>query len=453
MDYVIPSIIGTILVVGAAGAASFRATWLVAEPNQALIISGLKQKGGDGLGFHIVTGGGALVVPGLQRARRLSLGLREAVLATDCVTTQGIPVGIRGVAMFKIADDDASIANAARRFLDQPDDAITGNIQTLFDGHLRSIVGGMTVEDLIRNRDALTTEARKTASDDMQRFGLVLDSLQIKDITDPSGYIKNLALPHVAEVQKAARIAQANADQEATLVEQDAQAKKSAAIRDTNIKTATYQAEIDQAKAKAAQAGPLADATAKQDVTRAETITAQLNADLAEQRLQAEVRKPADAQAYAIQVKASAERDASIRAAEAEAQRITLDANAKATWARVTGEAEGSAIQARGLAEAEITKAKLLAEADGIRARAEALASNQEGVINQMIAEKMPEIVASAAGAYNNVKNLTVLDGAQGVSRGLGTIVGMASTLGPIIKDAISSLKNVVTVKKGEVQE
>jgi uncharacterized membrane protein YqiK len=419
--------------------------WTVAEPNEALIISGLRGGKSDSLGFKIVTGGGTFVFPIAQKVRKLSLGLREASLSTDCVTQQGIPVGIRGVAIFKISDDSVSIANAARRFLDEDDEMITRNIQNLFDGHLRSIIGGMTIEGLIRERDSLTSETRKTAGEDMIKLGFIIDSLQIKEIIDPSGYIKNLAAPHVADVTKNARIAAANADLEATQREQEAAANKAASIRDSEIKRAGFQAEVDKAKAEAAQAGPLAQATAMQNVTRAETTTAELNAALAEQNLQATVRKPADAAAYAVKVEAQAARDAAINHAEAEAKRVELEATAKANAVRITGEAQASATTVNGEADGSAKRAVLLAEADGIKARAEALALNQDAVIGQLLAEKMPEIVRAAASAYSNVKELMVLDGADGIARGIGTFAGLATTLLPAIRGAVGAMKNAVS--------
>lgn len=396
--------------------ASVKMMWRVAEPNEALVISGLRHKSGEeDLGFKVVTGGGTFVIPGIQVVRSLDLGLREANLTTDCVTKQGIPVGIRGVAIFKIADDPVSIANAARRFLDQNDEAITRNIQNLFDGHLRSIIGGLTVEQLISERDSLTSEALKTAGTDMRKLGLIIDSLQIKDIADPTKYIANLAAPHVAEVTKNARIAQATADQEATQREQEAAAQKAQFTRDSETKRAAYQAEVDSAKATAAQAGPLAEAKAKQEVTVAETKTAELEANLAEQKLQATVRKPADAEAYSVKVKAEAERDANIALA--------------------------AATQAAGEAEAAANKAKLLAEADGIRARAQALSENQEAVISQLLAEKMPEIVAQAASAYSKVGQVMMFEGAKGLTGGISEIVGIGATLLPMLRTAFQKKK------------
>src|SRR6478752_4322517 len=245
----------------------FKMAWRVAEPNEALVISGWGSNTPDGvaesLGFKIVTGKGTLVIPGVQAVRRLSLDLREAELAIDCVTHQGIPLGIRGVVIYKVGDDYSSISNAARRFLDQQAQ-MDQRVHNVFGGHLRAIVGNMTVEEMIRDREKLTALTRSSSGSEMEKLGLIVDSLQVQEIEDSSGYITNIGRPHAAAVERDARIAQALADQAATEAEQAADAKKSEAKRDTAIKQAGFQAEVDKAKATSQQAGPLAEATARQ---------------------------------------------------------------------------------------------------------------------------------------------------------------------------------------------
>src|SRR5215210_631351 len=156
--------------------------WKVAEPNEALIISGFgaRDDGADpsspGLGFKIVVGKGALVIPGLQTVRRLGLEAHKAELVVDCVTTQGIPVHVRGVVVYKVGDNYAEIANAARRFLEQ-EAAMDGNVHEVFAGHLRSIVGTLTVEEMIRDREKLAMETRNSSAVEMEKLGLVIDSL------------------------------------------------------------------------------------------------------------------------------------------------------------------------------------------------------------------------------------------------------------------------------------
>ncbi|MEV0911345.1 flotillin family protein [Streptomyces hokutonensis] len=427
----------------------FKSMWRVAEPNEALIISGSKHRTEgleEGMGFRIVTGRGTLVLPGVQAVRKISLDLNETELHVDCVTTQGIPLKVRGVVIFKVGDDFVSIANAGRRFLDQQK-MMSERVHNVFAGHLRSIVGGLTVEDMIRDREKLTGQTRAACGTEMEKLGLIVDSLQIHEIEDPTGYIKNLAMPHAAAVQRDARIAQAEANRLATEAEQKAAARMSEATRDSEILQAGYQAERDKAAAKARQAGPLADAAARQDVVVQETRIAELDALRREQQLQADVRKPADAQAYETRARAEAERDARISAAQAkaketelaalaEASRIKTAANAEAeatqargaaaaTATRATGEAEAAAAQAKGLAAAEATRAQGLAEAEAIKARAAALAENQEAVVAQQLAENWPEIVKAGASAFGSVDNMVVLNGADGMAEMLAKALTM----------------------------
>jgi uncharacterized membrane protein YqiK len=425
--------------------ALFKAMWRVAEPNEALIISGLRQHTPsdavqESLGFKIVTGRGVLVIPGVQTVRKLSLDLREAELGIDCVTHQGIPVGVRGVVIFKVGDDFTSIANAARRFLDQQDQ-MDHRVHNVFAGHLRAIVGNMTVEEMIRDREKLTLLTRESSGTEMEKLGLIMDSLQIQEIDDPTGYIENLGKPHAAAVASLARIAQAHADREATEQEQLADALKAQARRDSSIKQAGFQAEVDRASAEAKQSGPLADASARQNVVVQETRVAELEAQREEQRLFAMVRKPADAAAYEKTTIAKADRDSRISAAEAsaketelhaaanaqrvkleagaEAEHVRLEAVAQSESVRIRGEAEAAATQAIGLAEGEAVRAKGMAEAETIKARADALAENQEAVIGQQLAEQWPAIVEAAAKPFASIDQMIVLNGAQGLSEAL----------------------------------
>jgi flotillin len=407
----------------------FRSMWRIAEPNEALIISGRAHRPrgeGHGLGFKIATGGGTLVMPGISAVRRLSLDLRETDLEIDCVTHQGIPLRVRGVVIYKVGDDLVSIANAARRFLDQQNQ-MDQRVHNLFAGHLRAIIGNMTVEEMIRDREKLTQLTREHAGTEMEKLGLIVDSLQIQEILDPTGYIKNLALPHQSAVEREARIARAQADREATEKEQEAEAQKSLARRDSQIRQAGYQAEVDQAAALARQAGPLSDATARQKVVVEETRIAELEAERTEKLLLVEVRKPADAKAYEQVTLARASREAHIHDAEARAREIELSAQADASRVKLAagaqservkleGDAEAHAAQAKGRAEGEAIRARGMAEADTIKARAEALAGHQEAVIGQQLAENWPQIVEAAAKPFGDIDQLIVLNGAQGIS-------------------------------------
>src|SRR4051812_13132481 len=400
----------------------FKAIWRVAEPNEALIISGLGAKAhnrdtAESLGFKITTGKGTMVLPGFQTCRRLSLDTRVSGLEVTCVTSQGIKVHVRGVVIYKVGDDFSSIANAARRFLDQQK-MMDDKTHQLFAGHLRSIVGNLTVEDLLRDRDRLTNQVRTSSADEMGKLGLVVDSLQIQDIEDNVGYIDNLGKPNSAAVASAARIAEAQRNQEATEAEQMAEQANAGQIRDTEIKKREYQGQVDKAAAEA-----------RQQVIMKETKNAELEAERREKSLEAEVRKPADAKAYEQVTLAQAEREERIAFAQAAATETQLKAQRESEAIRMMGEAQAGATRQKGLAEAE-----------AIKARAEALAENQEAVIAQQLAEKWPEIVEAGAGVFGNVDNMIVLNGAQGVEDMLAKALTLGGTGLGVARQLLSTM-------------
>ncbi len=356
--------------------------WHVPAPNEALLISGSKRDK-EATQFRIVTGHGSFVLPVKQRARMLSLALREAEIVEECITSQGIRLNVRAVAAFKVGDDQASIANAARRFLSEQDrmEVLVGRV---FAGHLRSIIGGLTVEQIIRERDRVAQEVKDGSHSEMEKLGIVVDALEIQEIEDSSGYINNLAAPHAAVVASQARIAKAGAELEAAQREIEAAAMKAQYERDMAIKQAGYRAETEQARARAAQAGPLAEAQASQQVIAEQTALAQRQAELAAQRLEAEVRRPADAEAY----------------------------------------------RTRTIAEAE---------ADAYQARAAALRQgNQELIAADRLMENLPAIVEAAARGLAGA-NLTVLNGTQGVSEVVAGIVGQGMSILELLKNAAAN--------------
>ena len=464
LDYLILIPIVTAVALVLLVAVIFHQSWRVAEPDEALIISGLRasrapEGAGETLGFRIVTGRGALVIPGIHKVRTLSLEAHESEITVPCVSQQKIRLDLRGVVVYKVGDDYPSIANAARRFLDRPAEELESKVQNVFVGHLRAIAGSMTVEDMISDQDKFAQLVRDRCSQEMESFGLVIDSFQIQSITSPSEYIENLAVPHQAEVEQKARIARAIADREAVAQEQAAAAQIASSVRDTEIKKAGFQAEVDRANQDAAQQGPLAQATARQAVVQEETKVAELQAEQKEQQLQVDVRKPADAEAYRQTTLATAGRDAAIRQAEAEAQQLRLHAEAAAAQTRVqaeaaaaalkvqaeaqaaatrlNGQAEADAIRARGIAEADAIKARMEAEAAGIERRAAALSQNQEAVIAQQIAENLPAIVQAAASPFEHVGSFTVLNGAEGVTGALAQIIQQAGTLAGMARETL----------------
>lgn len=355
--------------------------WHVPKPNEAILISGSKHRDPGGPQFRIVTGHGCFVLPVKQRANILSLALREAEIVEECVSKQGIRLQMRAVAVFKVGDDQQSIANAGRRFLSEQNrmEELVGRV---FSGHLRSIVGGLTVEEIIRERDRVAQEIKDGSHPEMEKLGLVVDSLQIQEVEDTSGYINNLAAPHAAAVASQARIAQAGSDQAAAEREQEAERNKAEYERQTRVAQAGYKAQVDEAQAQAAQAGPLSQARATQQVIAEQTALAEKEAGLAAQRLVAEVEKPADAEAYKVRKLAEAERDA-------------------------------------------------------MRLRAEGLSGgNQQLLASSLLVNQLPELVARSAEALEG-SNLVVLNGTEGVTQVLSGVAGQGMAILDVLRQGL----------------
>ncbi|MGH9101540.1 MAG: SPFH domain-containing protein [Acidimicrobiales bacterium] len=351
--------------------------WHVPSPDEAMLVSGGKSQ--SGLPFRIVTGNGAFVLPFRSRVSYLTLSMQEAEVAEECVTQQGIAVNVKAVIAFKVGADFESIANAAQRFLS---DEVKMGVLTgrIFAGHLRSIIGSMTVEEIIRQRQRLAEEALDASKIEMSRIGLVVDALQIESIDDlGSGYIQALAAPHVAAVRQNARIAQAQADQASAEAEQQSLRSQAEYERQTAVTRAGYKAEVDRAQATADQSGPLAGAQAQQEVIETQTALARRNAGLREQQLVAEVVRPAEA-------------------------------------------------------EAERTKIAAAAEAERIRRLAEATSANDRVSLDQQMIAQLPEMLRAAAAGLQGA-NLTVLNG----SDGLGSLIAGLASQGASLYQAVRS--------------
>src|SRR5215470_8818211 len=209
----------------------------VPAPDQAMMISGGRRWRG-GAPFRVVVGHGTFVIPLFRKARYLTLAMQEAEVAETCVTRQGISVNVRAVIAFKVGNDDESIVNAGQRFLSDQEQmsTLTGRI---FAGHLRSIVGSMTVEEIVTERQKLAVEVLDGSKAEMAKIGLSVDSLQIQ----------SMAVPHRAAIQRQAKIAQAQANQAAAEAEQESQRKQAEYARQTAVVQAQYKAQVDKAQA------------------------------------------------------------------------------------------------------------------------------------------------------------------------------------------------------------
>jgi flotillin len=315
--------------------------WYVPAPDEALLISGSRHRQQD-TEFRVVTGRGCLVWPLRHKARVLSLAVREAEIAEECITSQGVRIIVRAVALFRVGDDRASIDSAARRFLSGQDrmEKVAGR---MFAAHLRAVVGGMTAEQVITERDRVMEELGKRSRAEMGKLGLLVDAVEIQQIEDTSGYIADLAAPHAAAVASRARIARANADLEASEREREVAELKATYERDLELKRAEYLAETERVKAEAAQAGSLTEARAAQDVIEQQMVLAQRQAELTALRLDAEVRQAADAEAHRRRVLAEADRDQAKLAADAEAYSMITAAQAEAQTAKINAAVEAPA--------------------------------------------------------------------------------------------------------------
>ena len=356
--------------------------WHVPAPDEALLVSGKKIQE-NALPFRIVTGHGTFVMPVRSRTSTLTLSMQESEVAEECVTKQGITLLCRAVIAFKVGDDHESIANAARRFLEDQDhmSILTGRI---FAGHLRSIIGSMTVEEIIRERQRLAEETLDASKPEMEKIGLVVDSLQIQSIDDRgSGYIAALAAPHQANVQRDAHIAEAQAEQAAAQARQESLRNQAEYERQTSVTQAGYKAEVDRAQSQANAAGPLATAEAQKAVLEAQAELAVKNGDLKEKELIASVQKPAQAEAFRI----------------------------------------------RTLAQAE---------ADRTRMQAEATATGQGIALQRMMVERMPDIISAAASQLTNA-NVTVLNGADGMGQLIAGLAGQAGQLLRLVQGGIGN--------------
>ena len=344
----------------------------VPDPDEAMLISGGRVK--DNAPFRVITGHGAWVMPFFRKVSYLSLAMFEAEIQERCVTKQAIQLDVRAVIAFKVANDTVSVVNAAQRFLSEQEREMSVLTGRIFSGHLRSIVGSMTVEEIIRERQKLADEVLVASKVEMGNIGLWVDSFQIQSIDDGGlGYITALAAPHNAAVQRDAQIAQAEASQRAAEAEQESLRRQAEYQRQTSILQAEYQHDIDKANAEAAQAGPLAEAIALQEVLSAQAERARKEAELREQELQAEVVKPADAEAERVRILAQA-------------------------------------------------------EADRTRIQADAAASNNRIALDQLLIEQLPEIVKQASQGLANA-NLTVLNGPDGVGELVNGMVGQGLTV------------------------
>lgn len=442
-------------------------------PNQALIVYGAG-------GTRVITGGSHFVIPLYQRAQEFSLELMSFDVAPrqDLYTTQGVAVNVEAVTQIKVRSDEESVKTAAEQFLSKSQQEREGLIRLVMEGHLRGIVGQLTVEDLVKDPENVGSKMLKTVTPDMEKMGLEVISFTIKDVRDNNDYISNMGRPQIVDIRKQADIAaalaqrdtqiqQANAareaavaksaaDQQRVKAETESLAMQAESQRNLSLKKAAFDAEVKKQQATADKSYDIqSNLMQQQVVTEAVKVTevekqAQIKVQQAEiQRreleLQATVQKAAEAERRRIET-----------VAEAERQRLILEAQGQADAAKARGQGEAEANRARGLAEAEVIRAKGLAEAEIIRAKGEAEAEamkvkaaafheyNQAAVLDKLLTG-MPDIVRAIAEPLSKVDKVTIVstgngsDG-MGASRITGDIMNMVAQV-PALFELLSGTR------------
>uniref|UniRef100_A0A7C5RUK9 Flotillin family protein n=1 Tax=Thermomicrobium roseum TaxID=500 RepID=A0A7C5RUK9_THERO len=452
-------------------------------PNMVAVFSGRKRLITDPetgqrrtVGYRLVKGGSSVRIPIIERVDFLSLNVMTIPLKiTSAYTKEGVPVSVDAVANVKVGSDDIMLMNAIERFLGMSQDQIRSVIFQTLEGHLRSILGTLTVEQINADRQAFAQRLAAESAADLSRMGIEIDVLTIQQISDPQGYLDALGQRRTAEVKRDAEVGRAEAErdarvrraqamQQAAVAEAMADAETAAAQKEAEVRKARYAAEIEAERARATQAGPLAEAEARRQVvvaeqqvelarTEAAIAVQEMEARRREKELEATVLKGAQAEREATVIRAEGEKQAAILRAEGDRQATIVRAEAasrerellgagEAARIRQVGQAEADAkkalaeaLQAELVAQAEGQRAAMLAEADGKRALAEAL--NAYGpvamqlLMYQAFVEQLPKVVEAAARPLTQVERVVVFDSGTGPDGASG--LGRYATQLPII--------------------
>jgi flotillin len=437
-------------------------------PNQVLVISGRRHRMTDPdgqvreVGFRIVKGGGVFVWPVYEKVDILSLELLTIDVQTpEVYTSKGVPVKVDGVAQIKVKGDDISIGTASEQFLSKGTEEIKNIAMQTLEGHLRAILGTMTVEEIYQNRDAFASKVQEVAAGDMANMGLGIVSFTIRDIRDSQGYLDALGKPRIAQVKRDAQIAQAEADRDAmirsaqaTQAGQEAKfaadTKIAEAQRDYQSNVATYQATVNQKKAESDLAydlqkyktGQLVKAEEVQVsiIEKQKQIELQQQEILRKQReLEANVQKPADAERYKVETLANARKFQLETEAAGTAAAAKATGFASADVAKATGIAEAEAQKAKGLAEAAIIEAQGKATAEAMRQKADSFKQYNEAAVIEMIIRVLPEVAGKISEPLSKTEKMVIINSGNGTTGGgasklTGDVTQIVAQLPPVIE-------------------
>lgn len=478
----VPLLVLVAIVAFIAGMVVLSRNYIKVSPNTVAVLSGRKRKLQDGrvVGYRMVRGGAALRFPLLEKVEYLHLNVMTIPLEIKrAYTLKGVPVSVKAVANVKIRGDETSLQAAAERFLGMTPIEVQKVIFQTLEGHLRSILGTLTVEEVNSDRQSFAQKLTSEAAVDLEKMGIGVDVLTIQEISDEEDYLNALGKRRTAEVKRDATIGEAEATRDAKIksseaMQQGEKAKFQAeadiaqAQRDFAIRQAQYQAEIETQKARASQAGPLSEATARQAVVAEEVkvektrtqemISVQEQEVLRKQKeLEATVIKPAEADRQAAIVRAEAakqaaileaegRRSALIAMAEAEQEKLKKEGAGRAAAVESEGRAEAAKIEAIGLAQAKAIEAQGVAEAAAILRKAEAWKEFNDAARLQTILEKLPSIIEASSGVFGavaaplgNIDKLVVIDQGGGANGD-----GGSSSLGRLAKTSPAVVFNVL---------
>jgi flotillin len=437
-------------------------------PNQVLIVSGRKHRLEDGsmVGFRIVKGGGTFVLPVFEKVDLLSLELLTIDVQTpEVYTSKGVPVKVDGVSQIKVKGDDVSIRTSAEQFLGKSQDEIRNIATQTLEGHLRAILGTMTVEEIYQNRDAFASKVQEVAAGDMANMGLGIVSFTIRDIRDTQGYLDALGKPRIAQVKRDATIAQAEADRDSIIraaqanqAGQEAKfladAKVAEAQRDYQMNVANYQASVNQQKAQSDLAYDLqkfkTGQLVKAEEVQVQIIEKQKNIELQQQEilrkqreLEATVQRPADAERYRVETLANAKKFQLETEAAGAAAATKATGFASADVAQATGIAEAEANKARGLAEAAVIEAQGKATAESMRVKAESFKQYNEAAVIEMIMRVLPEVAGKISEPLSKTEKMVIINSGGGIGGGASKLTGDVTQIIAQLPPIIESLTGI----------
>jgi flotillin len=470
-SFLLVGALAVLLVVIAGYVLAYLAFLRKAGPNEVIVVSGRGR-------VKFITGGADMVVPLFHTWNRLSLEVMTLDVTTpEVYTSQGVPIIVDGVAQIKIRKDEASLHAAAERFLGKAPEEIAKIALETVQGHLRAILGTMSVEDIYKNRDQFAQKVQEVSAGDLANMGLGIDSFTIRDIRDKHGYLEALGKPRIAEVKRTAAIAEAVAAKEAAIAQadaeretrerqaeaqrlaQEAEAKRDAAVAEANAEKQRRQREADATSMRAAEiaASQAAQAIAEQKaianrkqaeadmagVLQQKTIEIQVQEQEIKRRekeLDATIKRAADAKRYEIETLAEATRRKVEMESEAERIRLSLLAEGE----KAKGLAAAAVRQAEGEAQAEADKARGLAEALAMEKKAEAWRKYSEAAVLQILAPILPEIARAVAEPLSRIDRITMVNtggnGDAGVSKVTGEVARVIAQVPPVI-ESLTGLK------------